>query len=434
MIVFQLSAPSPTAKSEPCYTNHSASMPPVFDKFFGRSIDLANFLDSSISRDGKKTKERKLVRLRSKQMLKMAAGWCTEEFREMAKMTAHKRCLFGLLLLLVAAPSAKAMDWKRVGEAAWNGINWDAANDILDNLSWKFYRHPLAMQERSWGLFLPGKIDPSRPLVILVHGMDGDQGSCLDMQKLLEGQRLQTATFSYPGEERLSRSSHRLGENLQALRETFPGLKVDLVTQSMGGLIARDYIEGDEYAGGVDRLIMVCPPNGGSEWAKLAPVSKVAVNEWRWRHDPEWNVAWMIGEGLCEAGWDLNPDSGFLCELNQRERRAGVKYTIVAGNEPVGDRVAADVLDVAGNALPVAMDETWPSKSLRQAALIWAGELRMKIGKSDGPVSLASAGLAGVSDVVVLHADHVALFESVDGREPAAWLVVMNRLGNSGAN
>jgi len=29
---------------------------------------------------------------------------------------------------------------------------------------------------------------------------------------------------------------------------------------------------------------------------------------------------------------------------------------------------------------------------------------------------------------VVLHADHLSLYESVDGREPAAWPVVRERL------
>jgi hypothetical protein len=304
----------------------------------------------------------------------------------------------------------------------------DLAAQVLDDCAWKFSGRARAAEERKWALYLPGNIDENRPLVILVHGMDGDRASCAELAGLLEKDGVQTGVFCYPAEEPLSRASETLAQNCIALRETFPGLKVDFVTQSMGGLIARDYIEGDGYAGGVDRLIMICPPNEGSGWAALAPVSKLVVNEWRWRHEPGWDAVWMIGEGLCQAGRDLIPDSRFLWELNQRDRRAGVKYTIVAGNEPVGNRVMADLVDDFASALPVATDDQWPSRQISAASHAWAAELRWRIGKSDGPVSLSSARLAGVSDVVVLHADHLALFESIDGREPAAWPVVRERV------
>ncbi len=346
-------------------------------------------------------------------------------------MKLHKGCLFGLLLSLFAPGRAAAMDWKQLGgieAGVLNSPGWDLAADVLDRWAWRHSGRELAAQERTWGLFLPGKIDEKRPLVILVHGLDGDRGSCADLSRLLEADGFQTGVFCYAGEAPLGCSAAILAENCRALHETFPKLTIDFVTQSMGGLIVRDYVEGDDYRGGVDRLIMICPPNEGSKWAALSPISKLAVNEWRWRHDPGWSAVWMIGEGLCQAGRDLVPDSRFLGELNERERCAGVKYTIIAGNEPVGDRVAADFLEVVGNALPLALDGAWPSKQIHAWATAGAEALRFKIGASDGPVSLQSAGLAGVGDVVVVHADHLALFESEGGGEPAAWPVIRQRL------
>ena len=57
-------------------------------------------------------------------------------------------------------------------------------------------------------------------------------------------------------------------------------------------------------------------------------------------------------------------------------------------------------------------------------------QLLSRTGASDGPVTLGSAGLAGVADFVAVPADHIALFESVDGQPPAAWPVIHNRLTN----
>jgi hypothetical protein len=48
--------------------------------------------------------------------------------------------------------------------------------------------------------------------------------------------------------------------------------------------------------------------------------------------------------------------------------------------------------------------------------------------ESDGVVSLDSAKLDGVSDMVVLHADHNALAMETQGRPPAAWPTIKERL------
>jgi hypothetical protein len=48
---------------------------------------------------------------------------------------------------------------------------------------------------------------------------------------------------------------------------------------------------------------------------------------------------------------------------------------------------------------------------------------------SDGVVPLASAKLAGVADVVQLHADHNTLAMADGGNPPVAWEVIRDRLG-----
>jgi hypothetical protein len=70
----------------------------------------------------------------------------------------------------------------------------------------------------------------------------------------------------------------------------------------------------------------------------------------------------------------------------------------------------------------------WGLRHCKNGLMGAAGHFRAGSGESDGPVTVASARLAGVSDVVLLPADHIALFCPIDGRPPAAWEAVRQRL------
>ena len=59
---------------------------------------------------------------------------------------------------------------------------------------------------------------------------------------------------------------------------------------------------------------------------------------------------------------------------------------------------------------------------------IGARGLDAQTGPTDGPVSLKSARLKGVSDFVVLPADHAALYLPIDQKTPASWDVIRSRL------
>ena len=54
--------------------------------------------------------------------------------------------------------------------------------------------------------------------------------------------------------------------------------------------------------------------------------------------------------------------------------------------------------------------------------------MRDHIGKSDGPVNVKSTKLQGVVDYVVLPCDHAALYYPVNGKYPAAWELIQDRL------
>lgn len=285
-----------------------------------------------------------------------------------------------------------------------------------------------AAQARNWGLLLPARVDPTRSLIVLLHGLDGYRSDCVPIGLLLEQAGFQVAYFGYPGDQPIHDSSALLAVQLRGLRQAYPNLIIDVIAHSMGGLVARDYIEGPAYGGGVDRLIMVAPPNHGSGWARLRFVLSAQENYYLCRSNPDWHWTWMVTEGLGEAGDDLLPKSDFLKQLNARPRRAGVRYTIIAGNKSRVDLVEANCLASCSQAIPARARGWWGLRQFYQLMQDSARNLRTETGPTDGPVLLKSARLKGVSDFVVLPADHAALYLPIDQKTPASWDVIRSRL------
>jgi len=285
-----------------------------------------------------------------------------------------------------------------------------------------------AEQRRTWGLLLPADMNADRPLVILVHGLDCKRQNWQALSKLLRDAGYQVGYFSYPSDESIDQSAQLLAQQMIALRQAFGSLRVDLIGHSMGGLVCRDYVEGEQYAGGVDHLILIAPPNQGSKWASYRLLAEVQEHYYLWRDNPDWHWTWMITDGLGEAGADLQPGSDFLAALNARPRREGVRYTIIAGNQPFAARIGADLIEDAEHLLPSQVMSWWAVAPCTAALNHAAQKLHAQTSNDDGPVSLESCQLTGVSDVVVLPADHSALYQSIHGRQPAAWGAIRERL------
>lgn len=115
-------------------------------------------------------------------------------------------------------------------------------------------------------------------------------------------------------------------------------------------------------------------------------------------------------------------------ELNSRPRCAGVRYTIIAGDRPVGYRVEAQTLAWSNRLLGAVMPPSWVAREINSAVDGQIQRIAERTGQSDGPVSVQSARLAGVDDFVIVPADHVGLYKSVQGRPPAAWPIIQDRL------
>lgn len=285
-----------------------------------------------------------------------------------------------------------------------------------------------AAQRRFYGMLLPQHVDPEGRMVVLVHGLDCNRTNWYPMADLLIGEGYQIAYFTYPSDGPLEESAAMLSREMTDLRGRYPSLSIDMIAHSMGGLVARRYVEGDDYAGGVNHLILLGTPNLGSNWAAYRIALEFEEHWQLYRHEKGWSPTWMITDGLGEAGRDLKPTSRFLKELNARPRRAGVAYTIVAGAQHPVYTMTGNTLDACANLIPKRAGKWWGFRHTESAFRKGARNMHLKTGDSDGPVNVSSTQLEGVDDYLCLPVDHVALYYPVNDQKPAAWDVIRDRL------
>jgi pimeloyl-ACP methyl ester carboxylesterase len=286
-----------------------------------------------------------------------------------------------------------------------------------------------ARQRASYGLWIPKTIDTSRPLVVLIHGLDCDRLNWAPMMELLRREGRQSAIFVYPSDQPIADSAKELGDRLLELRLSVPTVSFDFICHSMGGLVARKYVESEIYRGGVERMILLGTPSRGAKMARYRFALEVQEHFWLWQHEPDWSPTWMITDGLGEAGGDLKPGSDFLQGLNALPRRSGVKYTIIAGNQHPAREMTATTIAGTADLIPRRASQWWGFRQTKAALEDKAGRMRQS-GKSDGPVDVKSCRLRGVDDFVVISCDHEGLYASVDGSPPASWDVIRDRLSH----
>lgn len=131
----------------------------------------------------------------------------------------------------------------------------------------------------------PIAMDSGRPAnggrwVVLVHGINDSARSMRWMQRALEadGRNVRAVSLkpndaSVPFEELARQLDGFVASNIPA------GEKYDLVAFSMGGLVARYYIQKMGGGARVGRLVTISTPNHGTEWAWLS--GRAGIKEMR---------------------------------------------------------------------------------------------------------------------------------------------------------
>ena len=121
--------------------------------------------------------------------------------------------------------------------------------------------------------------------VVLVHGLDCDRVNWGGMSQCLIAAGYQVAYFTYPSDQPIADSAAFFARNMRTLKQGYPRTPVNVLAYSMGGLVSRAYIEEADYAGGIERLIMIGTPNTGSGWSKLRNVLELQEHYNLRRHE-----------------------------------------------------------------------------------------------------------------------------------------------------
>lgn len=250
--------------------------------------------------------------------------------------------------------------------------------------------------------------DPGRPTVVVVHGINSTSDSFVHLAAALEADGFGVVAYDYPFDRDLDRTVGDFARDWAEFRKQHEDARPwSVVTHSMGALLVRAYVEGDDYAGDVDHLFLIGPTNGGAAIARAQPILQL-TRGLRAGGDRRAGALSGLQEGLGAAAEDLAPGSEFLRRLNARPRRVGVRYHILAGSS--GFLSAEDRARVETRLAVVSRSGGVLGGLTKLAAGGAAAALdEMTEGTGDGCVAIASTRLEGVEDHAVIAANHVEL-------------------------
>lgn len=192
---------------------------------------------------------------------------------------------------------------------------------------------------------------PNAPLVVLLHGLGRTPLAMKRLEWALRDAEFLVANVGYPSLRHdlatLSRRTLAPQFAAAAARQA----KVHIVTHSMGAMLVRQYLHDHGAPAALGRVVMLAPPNGGSELID---------------HLRRWPLARALaGTAAFELGTD---SSGAACRLGPVK---DVTVGVIAGDRSMNPLLSA--------LLP---------------------------GRNDGKVSVERTKVAGMTDHVTVHSTH----------------------------
>ncbi|MFT5434111.1 MAG: pimeloyl-ACP methyl ester carboxylesterase, partial [Myxococcota bacterium] len=256
---------------------------------------------------------------------------------------------------------------------------------------------------------------PGGPVVVLVHGLDSRAENLRAAASALAARGYDAYLYSYPDDGRIERAADHLGRRTREIRKR-TGRTASLITTSMGGVIARIYLELDPtYESEITTFIACNPPFQGSWMANYHELWELA--ESTVDLVTQGLAGSPVHDGLGQASTQLLPNSTLMLKLRQADRRAGVRYSILAGAAPVADPALLDAADILVAAARPADNAPWAHLALDLTAEL-IETARQHGHHGDGAVILANQTLRGVTDRVVRSDIHhlAALSPGKDGK------------------
>jgi pimeloyl-ACP methyl ester carboxylesterase len=202
----------------------------------------------------------------------------------------------GLPVDLAAPELRAALEYDKVGAGEVVGI--DDPRFTPENGTMGLWEPNRFVREVGFGVYFLAEFSPERIPVLFVHGAGGHPREFEYLISRLDQDRFQPWLFSYPSALRLDRTSEVLGSMLRELRARHGFERLCIVAHSMGGLVARAY---------VNRVVDSNPEQ------RLVPLLVTISTPWRGHRAAEWGVELSP---LAIPSWlDMTPGSPFQEQL-----------------------------------------------------------------------------------------------------------------------
>ncbi|MFA5762751.1 MAG: alpha/beta fold hydrolase [Bacilli bacterium] len=113
------------------------------------------------------------------------------------------------------------------------------------------------------------RLDPDKPLVVIVHGCNASQGRFRSLAAVFEAHGQQTVCFNYDDRRRMEEVAEELARSVRGIDSHMSNPEITVLGHSQGGLIARRALIDAHYRGGGERgrarvrLVTVSSPFNG---------------------------------------------------------------------------------------------------------------------------------------------------------------------------
>lgn len=158
--------------------------------------------------------------------------------------------------LFPVIPPAKGGPWRQLAASVGREV---AARTLIRVLSVAGLAPERLPREDAW--------DGAHPPVILLHGYNHNRAATWPLMAWLRRKGWAAFTLDHAGVDTIEGRAHRLKRRVEVIRQITGAPRVDLVGHSMGGLVARYYVEQLDGASAVGRLITLGTPHRGTGMA-----------------------------------------------------------------------------------------------------------------------------------------------------------------------
>ena len=167
-------------------------------------------------------------------------------------------------------------------------------------------------KEVPFGLFLLKKYDPSKKLVLFVHGINGTPQNFKYILNTIDANKYQALLFYYPSGFRLNDIANYLDDLMREFQVKHQTKQISIIAHSMGGLVSKKYINIQQENNRliVNNFISISTPWSGHSGAELGLKYAPDII-------PVWN--------------DMSPKSNFIQTLFYPKYTKAPKHSLLFG-------------------------------------------------------------------------------------------------------